>query len=93
MSDNEDSNEDIKPTLSPIWPCTGKPSIHPRESTTFSAKAHYAVEGRISVVMKFLVGPEYHFAHISTKDPLYKSVFMPFVQREGIPYDVSESQN
>jgi hypothetical protein len=85
MSDNEDS----KPILSPIWPCTGVPPTHPPESTLFSAKAHYAVEKRITVFVKDPKGNTWTFPHISNKDPIYKTIFLPYAEISGDPYEVS----
>jgi hypothetical protein len=83
MSDNED----IKPIML-IWPCTGVPPTHPPEGTKFTRKTHQAVERKINIKLFDPNGTVWNF-NVTNKDPLYKTIFMSYVHRSGMSYDVS----
>jgi hypothetical protein len=88
MTDNEDS-KDIKPLLLLSNEKTAKkrPRILPNE--TFTSKTQNALKLKINIKLIDLNGTIWDFAGISTKEPIYKTVMKPYVERSGLIFNVS----
>lgn len=92
MSDKAESKDDSKqhePLLNVEKEKKGKKATH---MSPFSKKTQDAVENKINIKVVNEKNENWDFLGISTKAPLYKTVFFPFVETPGGNFAVSYRQ-